>query len=77
MANSGSRPAPAASSSSSTATRQLAPAYTVLGTITEGLDIVEDVAKAGDDGAFAQQAGGGHPKKEVVINDLTMSNPQG
>ncbi|TQJ21775.1 peptidyl-prolyl cis-trans isomerase B (cyclophilin B) [Micromonospora sp. A202] len=55
----------------------LDPAYTVLGTITGGLDIVKDVAKAGDDGAFAQQAGGGHPKKEVVIKDLAMSNPQG
>ena len=51
----------------------LDPNYTVLGTITEGMDIVEDVAKAGDDGAFAQQAGGGHPKKEVVITELTMS----
>ncbi|MET7880795.1 peptidylprolyl isomerase [Micromonospora profundi] len=55
----------------------LDPAYTVLGTITGGMDIVKDVAKAGDDGAFAQQAGGGHPKKEIVIKDLTMSNPQG
>ncbi|MET8092700.1 peptidylprolyl isomerase [Micromonospora sp. NPDC005220] len=55
----------------------LDPAYTVLGTITGGLDLVKDVAKAGDDGAFAQQAGGGHPKKEVIIKDLTMSNPQG
>ncbi|MGI5522012.1 peptidylprolyl isomerase [Micromonospora sp. CA-259024] len=54
----------------------LDPAYTVLGTITGGLDLVKDVAKAGDDGAFAQQAGGGHPKKEVVIKDLTMSAPQ-
>ncbi|MFC4017915.1 peptidylprolyl isomerase [Micromonospora sp. GCM10011542] len=52
-------------------------AYTVLGTVTGGLDIVKDVAKAGDDGAFAQQAGGGHPKKEVIIKDLTMSAPQG
>ncbi|MBM0207302.1 peptidylprolyl isomerase [Micromonospora sp. STR1s_5] len=51
--------------------------YTVLGTITGGLDIVKDVAKAGDDGAFAPQPGGGHPKKEVIIKDLTMSNPQG
>ncbi|MEW2431214.1 peptidylprolyl isomerase [Micromonospora sp. NPDC047644] len=55
----------------------LDPAYTVLGTITGGMDLVKDVAKAGDDGAFAQQAGGGHPKKEVIIKDLTMSNPQG
>ncbi len=55
----------------------LDPAYTVLGTITGGLDLVKDVATAGDDGAFAQQAGGGHPKKEVIIKDLTMSAPQG
>ncbi|MEV4812468.1 peptidylprolyl isomerase [Micromonospora avicenniae] len=55
----------------------LDPSYTVLGTITGGMDIVNDVAKAGDDGAFAQQAGGGHPKKEIVIKKLTMSAPQG
>ncbi|MFG1917164.1 peptidylprolyl isomerase [Micromonospora sp. NPDC048898] len=55
----------------------LDPAYTVLGTITGGMDLVKDVAKAGDDGAFAQQAGGGHPKKEVIIKDLAMSPPQG
>ncbi|MFF3866596.1 peptidylprolyl isomerase [Micromonospora sp. NPDC001898] len=56
---------------------QLDPNYTVLGTITGGMDIVEAVAKAGDDKAFAKQAGGGHPKKEVVIKKLTMSEPQG
>ncbi|NBE84349.1 peptidylprolyl isomerase [Micromonospora rubida] len=56
---------------------QLDPNYTVLGTITGGMDIVEAVAKAGDDKAFAQQAGGGHPKKEIVIKKLTMSEPQG
>ncbi|MEO3776991.1 peptidylprolyl isomerase [Micromonospora sp. B11E3] len=55
----------------------LNPDYTVLGTITGGMDIVKDVAKAGDDKAYAQQAGGGHPKKEIVINKLTMSEPQG
>ncbi|RKN13803.1 peptidylprolyl isomerase [Micromonospora musae] len=54
----------------------LDPDYTVLGTITSGMDLVKDVAKTGDDGAFAQQAGGGHPKKEVVIKKLTMSAPQ-
>ncbi|MFR9775204.1 peptidylprolyl isomerase [Micromonospora sp. MS34] len=56
---------------------QLDPNYTVLGTITEGMDVVKQVAAAGDDGAFAQQAGGGHPKKEIVINKLTMSEIQG
>lgn len=52
---------------------ELDPAYTVLGTITEGLNLVKDVAAAGDDGAFASQAGGGHPKKEVVIKTLTVA----
>ncbi|RLK22280.1 peptidyl-prolyl cis-trans isomerase B (cyclophilin B) [Micromonospora sp. M71_S20] len=55
----------------------LDPNYTVLGTITGGMDLVKQVAAAGDDKAFAKQAGGGHPKKEVVINKLTMSAPQG
>ncbi|WP_433365792.1 peptidylprolyl isomerase [Actinoplanes sp. CA-142083] len=52
---------------------QLPANYTLLGTITTGLDVVKDVVKAGDDGAFAQQAGGGHPKKELDIKTLTMS----
>ncbi|MFU8854373.1 peptidylprolyl isomerase [Micromonospora sp. SL1-18] len=56
---------------------QLDPNYTVLGTITGGMDLVQQVAAAGDDGAFAQQAGGGHPKKEVVIKKLTMTDIQG
>jgi peptidyl-prolyl cis-trans isomerase B (cyclophilin B) len=56
---------------------QLDPNYTVLGTITGGMDVVKQVAAAGDDGAFAQQAGGGHPKKEIVITKLSMSDVQG
>ncbi|GAB3803825.1 peptidylprolyl isomerase [Micromonospora zhanjiangensis] len=51
---------------------QLDPSYTVLGTITGGLDLVKEVAKAGDDGANGQP-GDGHPKKEVLIKTLTMS----
>ena len=45
--------------------------YTVLGTITKGLDIVDAVAKAGSDDANAK--GDGHPKKEVDIKTLTMT----
>jgi peptidyl-prolyl cis-trans isomerase B (cyclophilin B) len=56
---------------------QLDPNYTVLGTVTGGMDVVKQVAAAGDDGAFAKQAGGGHPKKEIVINKLAMSDIQG
>lgn len=56
---------------------QLDPNYTVLGTVTAGMDLVKQVGAAGDDKAFAQQAGGGHPKKEVTITKLTMSDIEG
>ena len=52
---------------------QLPASYTLLGTITSGLDIVKGVVKAGDDGAFKASAGGGHPKKELDIKALTTS----
>jgi peptidyl-prolyl cis-trans isomerase B (cyclophilin B) len=52
---------------------KLPASYTLLGTITSGLDLVKDVVKAGDDGAFASSAGGGHPKKELDIKALTVS----
>ncbi|MEU8069745.1 MULTISPECIES: peptidylprolyl isomerase [unclassified Micromonospora] len=55
----------------------LDPNYTVLGTITDGMDVVKQVAAAGDDGAFAKQAGGGHPKKEITMTKVTMSPIQG
>jgi len=50
---------------------QLPPDYTVLGTVTKGMDIVEGVAKAGTDNANGP--GDGHPKKEVGIKTLTMA----
>ncbi|MFI7544266.1 peptidylprolyl isomerase [Actinoplanes sp. NPDC049599] len=49
----------------------LPPDYTVLGTITTGMDIVETVAKAGTDDANGK--GDGHPKKEITIKTLTMA----
>jgi len=49
----------------------LPPDYTVLGTISKGMDIVEGVAKAGTDNANGP--GDGHPKKEVGIKTLTMA----
>jgi peptidyl-prolyl cis-trans isomerase B (cyclophilin B) len=52
---------------------QLNPAYTLVGKITSGLDIVKSVVKAGDDGAFNPQPGGGHPKKEVIIESSSVS----
>jgi peptidyl-prolyl cis-trans isomerase B (cyclophilin B) len=52
---------------------KLNPDYTVLGSITAGINIVDQVGKAGDDQAFAQQAGGGHPKKELDIQTMTVT----
>jgi len=51
------------------------PNYTLFGKITSGLDIVRQVGAAGDDGAFASGAGGGHPKKKVTIQSLTVGDP--
>ncbi len=48
------------------------PNYTLFGTVTAGLDIVTQVAAAGDDGSFANQGGGGKPKKDVTIQTLTV-----
>jgi peptidyl-prolyl cis-trans isomerase B (cyclophilin B) len=50
---------------------QLDPSYTVLGTVTKGMEVVDQVAKAGTDNANG--AGDGHPKKEIDIKTLTMA----
>lgn len=52
---------------------QLNPDYTVLGRVTKGLDVVERATAAGHDNAFGQQAGGGHPKSEVILQSVTVS----
>jgi peptidyl-prolyl cis-trans isomerase B (cyclophilin B) len=52
---------------------QLSPDYTVLGSISKGLDIVRDVVKTGDDGAFEPQPGGGRPKKELLIKTMSVA----
>ena len=50
----------------------LQPNYTPFATIVSGLKIVQNVAKAGSDNAFAAQGGGGHPKEKVVIKSVTI-----
>ena len=47
--------------------------YTVLGTVTTGLDVITAVIAAGDDGAYGATAGGGHPKQELMIKSFTVS----
>jgi peptidyl-prolyl cis-trans isomerase B (cyclophilin B) len=51
----------------------LQPQYTVVGKITEGLDVIQKIGEAGDDGAFEPNPGGGHPKVDVVIKSLTVT----
>ena len=51
---------------------ELQPAYGVVGKISKGMDVLKSATAAGHDGAFEPQPGGGHPKKDVVINDLTV-----
>jgi peptidyl-prolyl cis-trans isomerase B (cyclophilin B) len=46
---------------------QLPPSYTIFGTVTSGLGIVQDVAKAG------APNGDGAPKKKVTIQDVTIA----
>jgi peptidyl-prolyl cis-trans isomerase B (cyclophilin B) len=49
--------------------------YTLFGTVTQGLDIAKQVGAAGDDGAFANNAGGGHPKKKITFTTVTVGPP--
>lgn len=49
------------------------PNYSVVGTITEGLDLLDAVGKEGTDGG---DAGEGHPKKEVTIKSISVTAPQ-
>ncbi|MBA3524995.1 MAG: peptidylprolyl isomerase [Geodermatophilaceae bacterium] len=50
---------------------QLAPDYSVVGTVTAGLDVVEKVAAAGNDGSFESGAGGGAPNLPITITSVT------
>jgi peptidyl-prolyl cis-trans isomerase B (cyclophilin B) len=50
----------------------LGPDYTPFGTITSGLDILQNVAKAGTSCTFAG-AGGGVPKDKVIINSVSIN----
>ena len=47
--------------------------YTVLGTITKGLDVLDKVIKAGAVGPDGKAAGDGKPKLEVKIKSATVS----
>ncbi len=48
----------------------LPPNYTPFGTVVSGLNIIQNVAKAGSDSS--NSAGGGHPKEKVQIESVTI-----
>jgi len=50
----------------------LGPDYTPFGTITSGLDILQNVAKAGTSCTYAG-AGGGVPKEKVIIDSVSIN----
>jgi peptidyl-prolyl cis-trans isomerase B (cyclophilin B) len=54
---------------------QLQPDYTILGKITEGLDIIKKVADGGVTPTDPQNPNDGTPKTELKIISLTMSPP--
>ncbi len=54
-----------------TADSQLGQSYTVIGHVTTGLDILDKVVKAGNDGS--NQAGGGKPKQALDFTTVTVT----
>lgn len=52
----------------------LSPDYTVIGKVTSGLENIKKATEAGHDGAFEPSPGGGHPKNDIEIIDLRMSD---
>lgn len=47
--------------------------YSVIGTVTQGLDVIEQVAAGGNDGSFEPSPGGGAPKTPVTIETMTQA----
>jgi peptidyl-prolyl cis-trans isomerase B (cyclophilin B) len=53
----------------------LGPAYSIIGTVVKGLDIVERVAKGGAVDQEAKPAPEGKPKTPLVIQSITVGSP--
>ncbi|CAA9321854.1 MAG: Probable peptidyl-prolyl cis-trans isomerase B (PPIase B) (Rotamase B) [uncultured Friedmanniella sp.] len=52
---------------------QLPPDYTVVGTVDEaGLEVLDGIAEAGNDGSFEPSPGGGAPAEPVTIESVTV-----
>lgn len=48
----------------------LPPEYSVVGTVTSGIEVVEKVAAAGNDGSFEPSPGGGAPNLPITIETM-------
>jgi peptidyl-prolyl cis-trans isomerase B (cyclophilin B) len=51
----------------------LPPSYTLFGTVTEGIEIVDKIAKAGVNASDPSKAGDGPPRIDVVVQSLTVT----
>jgi peptidyl-prolyl cis-trans isomerase B (cyclophilin B) len=51
------------------------PNYGVVGTVVEGLEVLQQVDAIGHDGAFDTTVGGGHPNQDIVVESLRVSDP--
>ncbi len=54
---------------------QLPPDYTLVGTITMGIEVIDAVAAAGNDGSFEPSPGGGAPVLPITLTTVTVAAP--
>ncbi len=54
---------------------QLPPEYTLVGTITSGIEVIDAVAAGGNDGSFEATAGGGAPLIPITLTAVTVAAP--
>ncbi|MDQ3475137.1 MAG: peptidylprolyl isomerase [Actinomycetota bacterium] len=54
---------------------QLPPEYTLVGTITSGIEVIDAVAAGGNDGSFEATAGGGAPLIPITLTTVTVAAP--
>ena len=47
-------------------------AYAVFGVVTEGIEVVREIAASPNDGRFEPSPGGGRPLEQIVINSITV-----
>lgn len=51
--------------------------YSIVGTVTKGLSIVEEIAKDGARTAAGEPTGAGNPNKDLIVQRLSLATPPG